>query len=174
MPVTRLRSRRACGYAGRIFSGMSDAVVHILRGFPDGQSDRCPLQVSFPHCRSANLSSMGPEDIAALHGRAVIVLTAQGHPISIGRLRVDVETSQLPRLNLDFETENIRCSMRISPERTTGLAASWDGERYTYRLPAGDQVWTPPPPRDPPRPAQPIIETFPPPSHSPSRNSKIT
>ncbi|HVU32819.1 MAG TPA: hypothetical protein VHE61_05255 [Opitutaceae bacterium] len=108
--------------------------------------------------------------ILELNGKPVVVLTATGTPVSIGRLRVesdDGDTSE-PRVVLEFETETMRCQLRIGNAPRQALLETWDGATYRYRLQTEDRVWVPLR-EEPAPPASPIIETFPIPPSIPSK-----
>lgn len=78
-----------------------------------------------------------------LHGKPVLILTAQGVPISMGRVEVikDPLHKQVDRAELVFETETMGCRLRIPAERVAAFKQTWDGKEFRYTLPGGDQIW---------------------------------
>lgn len=97
-----------------------------------------------------------------MDGKSVNVSARDGAPVSQGRFQLSATdgTEVTQRLDLHFETELMRCVMRVPLFRLRTLLSSWDGERYHYELPASAQVWrktSAPPLTSPP---QPIVETF--------------
>ncbi len=88
---------------------------------------------------------MPDPEIHALHGRPVLILTHDGHPVSIGKLQVSLPLggAGTPRVDLVFETEVMACAIGIPLQRIPSLQASFDGTRYTHRLPQGDRFWRP-------------------------------
>lgn len=104
-----------------------------------------------------------PAQIRELHERGAVVLNHEGQVISMGRLIVPQlgqgDTSL--RVELNFETEEMRGTFRIPVTRLDELAASWDGAVYRYRLPPGNQRWIRPTAiMETLLPTEPIIETF--------------
>jgi hypothetical protein len=104
------------------------------------------------------------DQLLALDEQPVTVITHLGRVISIGRLSLakNMENGGHPRVELTFETEQLRCTMGVPAARLEELVASLEGGHYRYRLPAGEQLWFSP--GDPPSPLQPgsaaIVETF--------------
>jgi hypothetical protein len=96
--------------------------------------------------------------------RPVIVLVPSRRPVSVGLLRLSAvsPSDMTPRLDLQFETDTMRCTMRVPAERMEELAASWNGEMYRYILPSGENIWLRPEEQaEPTAPTAPLIETFP-------------
>jgi hypothetical protein len=103
---------------------------------------------------------LNSEQLRDMDRRSVIVVTHDGAVISVGVLRLSVAAAgdPTPRLDLHFETEAVRCVMRVPVPRVEELANSWDGDMYRYVLPPADRVWQseaetlePRPPARPPR-----------------------
>lgn len=103
-------------------------------------------------------------ELLQMDGRGVIVTTPDGAVVSLGVVRSVAPSQGDPviRLELHFETETMRCMLRIPGNRVEALVKSWDGGACRYVLPAGDGFWK----RDalertePPAPS-PVIESFP-------------
>src|SRR4051812_22989544 len=106
---------------------------------------------------------LSDQQLRAMHECGVLVATHAGETIAMGTLRAaaDSPSDAAPRLDLHFETELLRCVLRVPAVRLDALAASWDGAMYRYALPADDHVWLPRKHgQHPPPPATPVIETF--------------
>ena len=82
-----------------------------------------------------------PTHLAELHDRTVLVVTDAGLPVSFGRLVVTCSGSAAVRIDIEFETERLKCVLRISPDKWPSLAANWDGESTRYTVPHGDGFW---------------------------------
>jgi hypothetical protein len=102
------------------------------------------------------------EMIKNLDGRSVIVATAGGQRVSIGRVKVSAidERSQTSFVSITFETETMRCELGVPSAKLDALCRSDDGEYLRYSLPPGDAVWLPRPLPLPPASGEPVIETF--------------
>lgn len=109
--------------------------------------------------------ALTPDDLRGMDSKPVIIVTHTDTPVSIGVLRLSESSpaDATPRLDLHFETETMRCVMRVPVPRVDELAASWTGEMYRYVLPPGNQVWLPrgEPAASPLPPGEPTIETYP-------------
>ena len=78
-----------------------------------------------------------------LNGKSVVVVTNEGAAVSLGRfiLTSDALHENAERLELEFETEEISCRLRINPAKIPEIKKTWDGALYRYVLPAGNSVW---------------------------------
>lgn len=103
-----------------------------------------------------------------LDGKSVLVVTKDGAPVAVGHFQVEgapfLDVGQ--RVELVFETDAMACRLRIPQGKIDEIKATWDGQRFTYLLPAGDSVWrglAAPPPQPPsddeqePLPARPSV-----------------
>jgi hypothetical protein len=82
----------------------------------------------------------GPE----LHQKLVAVVTHPGTPVSIGRIRVHPATGKSPpRIEVVFHTENVSCAVTIAPQSLEPTSPNSDGIHFRYRLPPGDELWSP-------------------------------
>lgn len=103
-------------------------------------------------------------DLTVMENRGVIVLASDGEVISMGRLQRSTSPTAdeaWQRLDLHFETETMRCILRVPTARLPELAQSWDGVVYRYVLPAGNHLWRPTATSEvSPIPPTPIVETF--------------
>ena len=82
--------------------------------------------------------------VAELHGKTVVLVTDGGAPVSFGRVRVLMSASSaqtVARVEVDFETVRLKCTLRIPPDKWTSLVEQWDGEQTRYALPHGDGFW---------------------------------
>jgi hypothetical protein len=81
--------------------------------------------------------------LAELHNQPVIVATDAGLPVSVGRLIVTQApvSAAVIRVDLEFETERLKCALRISAEKWHTLLENWDGDKTRYVLPHGDGFW---------------------------------
>ena len=74
-----------------------------------------------------------------------------------------------PRVDLNFETETMACSIGVPLENLPRLRDSFDGNCYSHRLPPGEKVWlsdreqarAPVAEADGPLDAANLVETFP-------------
>jgi hypothetical protein len=109
--------------------------------------------------------SLTADDLRAMNRKAVVVVTATGRVISVGSLRLSEASlaEATPRLDLHFETETMRCVMRVPANRVDEMARSWSGDMYRYVLPSGEHIWLPPSDAHHKTvpPAGPVIETYP-------------
>lgn len=105
------------------------------------------------------------DELRAMDRKAVVVVTGSGRVISVGSLRLSEASlaEATPRLDLHFETETMRCVMRVPAGRVEEMARSWSGDMFRYVLPSGEHIWLPP--SDPNYktvpPEGPVIETYP-------------
>ena len=118
---------------------------------------------------------MPTPQIRALNGQLVTIVTASGAPVSMGRVRVTLAPPAAPRVELVFKTEKLNCTLLLDGDDVNTVFASFDGERYKYTLPSGDEIWLahvsdrPAPPKEPdPAPPAPTahVETYPLPPNS--------
>lgn len=81
--------------------------------------------------------------LADLHNQPVVIVTDAGLPVSVGRVVVTAHaaTASVIRIDLEFETERLKCAFRISAEKWHLLLEKWDGEATRYVLPHGDGFW---------------------------------
>ena len=86
------------------------------------------------------LSRVSTPKLADLHHQPVVIVTDAGLPVSVGRLVISGSGSAA-RVDLEFETERLKCALRISPEKWHALLENWDGETTRYVLPHGDGFW---------------------------------
>jgi hypothetical protein len=108
--------------------------------------------------------SLTLDEISALHGKSVIIRTATGATVSIGKVKVDAfnQDSLGMRVSVEFETPTMRCELGVPGTRLNELANSWDGDLLRYSLPPGDDVWLPAKERElPPAPTEATVETYP-------------
>ena len=62
----------------------------------------------------------------------------------MGRLRVHPATGKsLPRIEVVFHTENVSCALTIDPEMLEAISPVSDSIHFRYRLPPGDELWSP-------------------------------
>lgn len=106
------------------------------------------------------------DPISELDGRAVLITTSRGAPVSIGRIKVTHYSLGVvgARVDLQFETESMSCILGVPSEKLQTLIQTWNGEVYIYRLPPGDQLWVSDDAqtREPTSAnTEPIVETFP-------------
>lgn len=89
------------------------------------------------------MSRHSPKGMAELHHQPVVVVTDVGLPISVGRLLVSTNpvTAAVFRVELEFETERLKCILRLSPEKWPALIKNWDGDKTRYVLPHGNGFW---------------------------------
>lgn len=82
--------------------------------------------------------------VNSLDGKPVIVVSSDETPISIGRFVVRNDTSgdRGNQLELCFETEVASCRLRIRSDKIPDIKATWSGNAFRYRLPAGSAFWT--------------------------------
>ena len=81
--------------------------------------------------------------LADLHDQPVIIITDAGLPVSVGRvlIRGNAASGAVHRVDLEFETERLKCTFRVSAEHWRVLLENWDGETTRYMLPHGDGFW---------------------------------
>jgi hypothetical protein len=81
--------------------------------------------------------------IAELHHQPVLLVTDAGIPVSMGRMVMtyDEGSSAVTRVELEFETQRLKCALRVSAEHWGVLLDNWDGETTRYVLPHGDGFW---------------------------------
>jgi hypothetical protein len=81
--------------------------------------------------------------IAELHHRPVLLVTDAGIPVSMGRIVVthDASSHAVTRVELEFETQRLKCALRIAAEHWSVLLDSWNGETARYILRHGDGFW---------------------------------
>jgi hypothetical protein len=81
--------------------------------------------------------------IGDLHNQLVLVVTDAGIPVSIGRLMVtnDAIAPAVVRVEVVFETERLKCTLRVRAENWAKLIDEWDGEKTCYVLPHSDGFW---------------------------------
>lgn len=66
------------------------------------------------------------------------------------------------RVDLQFETERMSCTLGVPTEKLPRLIQSWNGAAYNYQLPHSDSIWLPPEPETNAEPlGAPMIESFP-------------
>jgi len=104
-----------------------------------------------------------PTHVAAIDGRTVLVLAADGAPVSIGRVSVKAmhHDSRTSPVSIRFETEALRCEFGVPSEKIDALTQSSAGEHLAYRLPIGDAFGVEKPAQRADIVTAPIIETFP-------------
>jgi hypothetical protein len=78
--------------------------------------------------------------LAELHNQPVVVVTDSGLPVSVGRVVITGGAAAV-RVDLEFETERLKCTFRVCAEKWHLLLENWDGETTTYALPHGDGFW---------------------------------
>ena len=86
------------------------------------------------------------DEYTRFEGKACIVMTSTGAPVSIGRLKVTPQPTLAGvgvRVELHFDTEDMSCILGIGPDKLASLNGSWTGEVYRYVLPPGEKVWLP-------------------------------
>lgn len=92
---------------------------------------------------------MTDREVEAMHAKPVLVTTHDDLPVSMGRIRVRHELKgQGLRVEIQFETEVLACTIGVPAERVAQLHASFRGEEFRYALPPGDKLWfgdNPPP-----------------------------
>jgi hypothetical protein len=79
--------------------------------------------------------------LADLNGQPVIVVTDSGLPVSVGCVVVTGDAGAVVRIDLEFETERLKCFFRVCAENWHLLLENWDGETTRYTLPHGDGFW---------------------------------
>lgn len=80
--------------------------------------------------------SITNKEISAMAGRGVVVIDELGQVIALGMLSVSAPnaTETGPTVELFFETETSRRTLRLPPEHLPELAASWHDGMYRYQL----------------------------------------
>lgn len=78
-----------------------------------------------------------------LDQKPVIILSADGQPISMGRFELTPPAlpGSAPRLELVFETPAMACRLRIDGQKIPAIKKSWNGDAFRYVLLAGNEVW---------------------------------
>jgi len=104
-----------------------------------------------------------PPHVVAINGRTVLVMTAEGSPVSVGRVTVKPidNDSRLSPVTITFETEAMRCELGVPSDKIDALAQSAAGDHLAYRLPPGDAFRFVDTTRRSELATDPIIETFP-------------
>lgn len=84
-----------------------------------------------------------PPQICVLRNRLVLVVTDAGIPVSVGRVIVtnDAISPTVVRVEVAFETERLKCTLRVHMENWSKLFDDWDGEMTRYELPHSDGFW---------------------------------
>lgn len=121
----------------------------------EGRAANITLTSHVPSSR--NPFHVSAEKLPELHQKIVAVVTHFGTPVSMGRLRVHPATGKLlPRVEVVFHTENVSCALTINPEVLEPVSPQSDSIQFRYRLPPGDELWSPNfgPRRDAPPDAQ--------------------
>ena len=105
------------------------------------------------------------DQLRKMDGMPVVVVTQGGVAVSVGTIRTsegEFDEAML-RLDVHFETETMRCVLRVPLARVQELASSFQADMYRYVLPAGDQVWLPNKraPLAEPAPTEAVVMSFP-------------
>jgi hypothetical protein len=82
--------------------------------------------------------------VATLHNQLVVVVTDVGLPVSVGRLKLvrgNPDAPTVDRIEVEFETQRLRCTLRIPPDKWPALIEHWDGATTRYVLPHCDGFW---------------------------------
>lgn len=84
-----------------------------------------------------------PSQISKLRDQLVLVVTDAGIPVSVGRVVVtnDVVSPSVVRVDVEFETERLKCTLRVRMEKWATLFEGWDGEMTRYELPHSGGFW---------------------------------
>lgn len=87
--------------------------------------------------------------LVRLDGRSVLIATADGTPLTNGRLVVveGLDGPLLPSLTMEFEMRSILFTMEVPLERVFTLVATWNGEHFVFRLPRDQRLSVDWPPR---------------------------
>jgi hypothetical protein len=86
---------------------------------------------------------MTNEEIQDLDGKPVCIVTQRRVPISFGRISVShrLEGTAGLRVELNFQTETMSCSLGLPLGRIEELKQTFNGDHYTYCITAGDAFW---------------------------------
>jgi len=113
------------------------------------------------------------DHIVALNGRTVMVISADGIPVSIGRVTVNSidSDSRASPVTITFETHAIRCELGVPASKIDALSQSRAGEHLAYRLPPGNAFNFSVRPPSQHAVTEPVIETFPLPERGPAQST---
>lgn len=81
--------------------------------------------------------------VARLHGKPVVLVTDVGIPISVGcvLVKTDPIKGHVLEIEIEFETERLKCALRIAPAKWNELIQNWNGEATRYVLRHSDGFW---------------------------------
>ena len=87
-----------------------------------------------------SLRTVPLSQLKVLENTMVTVVTYDGTPVAVGRLRVAAE-SETTTVLLTFKTDLIQCAVVLLPEEVDALCAMTDREVTRYVLPEGKKFW---------------------------------